>query len=80
VDELTTAGLAERQPGQVDGRSSFAVLTPAGRIALPCAWPVHRQAIRRRSVHLTTQQCRQLGTLLGQAVAGAAADRSGHRS
>src|SRR6202011_2864921 len=47
VDELAAAGLAERQPDQADGRSSFAVLTPAGRNALRRAWPVYRQAIRR---------------------------------
>ena len=33
---------------QVDGRSAFAGLTTVGRNAVPCAWPVHRQAIRRR--------------------------------
>ncbi|HEY6297946.1 MAG TPA: MarR family transcriptional regulator, partial [Streptosporangiaceae bacterium] len=40
VDELTAAGLAERQPDQADGRSSFAALTPQGRAALRRAWPV----------------------------------------
>ena len=81
VDELAAAGLAERQPDQADGRSSFAVLTHAGRNALRRAWPVYRQAIRRRlSAHLTTQQCRQLAALLDQAAAGAEADRPGHRS
>ena len=34
VDELAAAGLAERQPDQADGRSSFAVLTPQGKEAL----------------------------------------------
>jgi Transcriptional regulators len=48
VDELATAGLAERQPDQADGRSSFAALTPAGREALRRAWPVYRQAIHRQ--------------------------------
>src|SRR5215468_9076447 len=81
VDELAAAGLAERQPDEADGRSSFAELTPAGRAALRHAWPVYRDAIRRRlSAHLTTQQCRQLATLLDQATAGADADRPGHRS
>ena len=28
VDELAAAGLAERQPDEADGRSSFAALTP----------------------------------------------------
>src|SRR5215471_6904505 len=81
VDELAAAGLAERQPDQADGRSSFAALTGDGREALRRAWPVYRQAIHRQlSAHLTTQQCRQLAALLDQAAAGAEADRPSHRS
>jgi DNA-binding MarR family transcriptional regulator len=69
VDELATAGLAERQPDQADGRSSFAVLTPAGREALRRAWPVYRQAIHRQlTARLTPQQCRELAALLGQVI------------
>jgi DNA-binding MarR family transcriptional regulator len=72
VDELAAAGLAERQPDQADGRSSFAVLTPAGRNALRRAWPAYRRAIRHHiGAHLTAQQCRQLADLLQQAAAGA---------
>src|SRR5262249_42396886 len=72
VDELATAGLAERQPDATDGRSSYAVLTPAGRNALRRAWPAYREAIRRHlSARLTVQQCRELATLLEQAVADA---------
>jgi DNA-binding MarR family transcriptional regulator len=72
VDELAAAGLAERQPDPADGRSSFAVLTPAGRNALRRAWPVYRGAIRRRlGAHLTARQCRELAALLDQAVEGA---------
>jgi len=72
VDEPAAAGLAERQPDQADGRSSFAVLTPAGRNALRRAWPVYRAAIHRHlGSALTTQQCRDLAALLGQAIAGA---------
>src|SRR6516162_1629669 len=78
VDELAAAGLAERQPDEVDGRSSFAVLTPAGKNALRRAWPVYREAIRRRfGAHLTTQQSRQLASLLEQASAGAESGISG---
>ncbi len=78
VDELAAAGLAERQPDQADGRSSFAALTPAGRTALRRAWPVYRKAIRRHiGAHLTAQQCRQLAALLEQASAGAEAGRPG---
>jgi DNA-binding MarR family transcriptional regulator len=69
VDELAAAGLAERQPDQADGRSSFAALTPAGRQALRRAWPVYRQAIHRQlTARLTPQQCRDLATLLGQLI------------
>ena len=69
VDELAAAGLAERQPDQADGRSSFAALTPAGREALRRAWPVYRQAIHRQlAARLTPQQCRDLATLLGQLI------------
>jgi len=72
VDELAAAGLAERQPDEADGRSSFAVLTAQGKDALRRAWPVYRQAIRRHlAARLTTEQCRELAVLLGQAVAGA---------
>jgi DNA-binding MarR family transcriptional regulator len=72
VDELADAGLAERQPDEADGRSSFAVLTPAGRNALRRAWPVYREAIRRHlGANLTAEQCRELAALLEQAVAGA---------
>jgi DNA-binding MarR family transcriptional regulator len=75
VDELAAAGLAERQPDAADGRSSFAVLTPAGRNALRRAWPVYREAIRRHlGAHLTQRQCREIATLLGHAAAGAEAE------
>jgi len=72
VDELAAAGLAERQPDETDGRSSFAVLTPRGKDALRRAWPVYREAIRRHlGSRLTAQQCRKLAILLERAAAGA---------
>jgi DNA-binding MarR family transcriptional regulator len=75
VDELAAAGLAERQPDQADGRSSFAVLTDRGRDALRRAWPVYREAIRRHlTARLSADQCRELAALLGQVTAGAEAD------
>jgi DNA-binding MarR family transcriptional regulator len=74
VDELAAAGLAERQPDEADGRSSFAALTPRGKDALRRAWPAYREAIRRHlGARLTTQQCRELAALLDQAAAGAEA-------
>jgi DNA-binding MarR family transcriptional regulator len=72
MDELAAAGLAERQPDQADGRSSFAVLTTAGRDALRRAWPVYREAIRRHlAAGLTLPQCRELAALLDQVIKGA---------
>jgi len=45
------------------------VLTQAGRNALRRAWPVYREAIRRHlGARLTADQCRELATLLEQAV------------
>ena len=70
VDELAAAGLAERQPDQADGRSSFAALTAQGKDALRRAWPVYREAIHRHlAARLSTQQCRELAALLGQVIA-----------
>ena len=72
VDELAAAGLAERQPDQADGRSSFAALTPAGREALRRAWPVYRQAIHRQlTARLSPQQSRELAALLDQVIKSA---------
>src|SRR5579859_3395751 len=71
VDELAAVGLAERQPDQADGRSSFAALTARGRDALRRAWPVYREAIRRRlGTRLTPEQCLDLARLLEQAARG----------
>jgi len=71
VDELAAAGLAERQPDEADGRSSFAVLSAAGRDALRRAWPVYREAIRRHlAAGLTVPQCRELAALLDQVIKG----------
>jgi len=78
VDEMVAVRLAERQPDEADGRSSFAVLTPAGKNALRRAWPVYRAAIRRRlNGYLTAPQRRQLARLLEQATAGAESGISG---
>jgi DNA-binding MarR family transcriptional regulator len=69
MDELAAAGLAERQPDQADGRSSFAVLTATGRDALRRTWPVYREAIRRHlAAGLTLPQCRDLAALLNQVI------------
>jgi DNA-binding MarR family transcriptional regulator len=68
VDELAAAGLAERQPDEADGRSSFAALTADGRDALRRAWPTYREAIRRHlGARLSPEQCRELAALLHRA-------------
>jgi DNA-binding MarR family transcriptional regulator len=70
VDELAAAGLAERQPDEADGRSSFTVLTARGKDALRRAWPVYRQAIHRQlGARLKAEQCRELAALLELAIA-----------
>jgi DNA-binding MarR family transcriptional regulator len=45
VDELVAAGLAERQPNPEDRRSSFAVITGAGRTTLRRAAPIYLAAV-----------------------------------
>ena len=65
VDELAAAGLAERQPDQADGRSSFAVLTSQGQEALRRAWPVYRQAIHRQLTQIREHYPQKVGLRLG---------------
>jgi DNA-binding MarR family transcriptional regulator len=48
VDELEGAGLVLREVHEVDRRSSYAVLTPAGRQAFAAAAPVYRRVIVRQ--------------------------------
>ncbi len=46
VDELSRAGLVERQANADDGRSAFAVITGEGRRVLRRAAPAYLQAVR----------------------------------
>jgi hypothetical protein len=72
------SGWPSASPIRGDGRSSFAVVTPAGKNALRRAWPVYREAIRRLlGTRLTAQQCRDFAALLEQAVARTATGISG---
>src|SRR5690242_9942237 len=48
VDELQRAGLVAREPNPDDGRSAFAVLTPAGRATLRKAAPTYIAGVTRR--------------------------------
>jgi DNA-binding MarR family transcriptional regulator len=50
VDELATAGLAERCPNPDDRRSSYALITDEGRKVLRRAAPVYLAAVREHFV------------------------------
>jgi DNA-binding MarR family transcriptional regulator len=60
VDELARAGLVERRPDPSDGRSSFAVLTPAGRRELRKAAPLYLAGIERHFTSLLDDGERKL--------------------
>lgn len=70
VDELVRAGLVSREPNPDDGRSAFAALTPAGRIALRKAAPTYVAAVRREFAdHLTAQEAEVLARALRKVLA-----------
>jgi len=57
VDELVTAGLAEREPDPDDRRGAFAVLTPAGRSRMRRAAPAYVRGIDEHFTrHLTDRE------------------------
>jgi DNA-binding MarR family transcriptional regulator len=73
VDELVRAGLVAREPNPDDGRSAFAALTPAGRVALRKAAPTYVAAVRREFAdHLTPRE----GDVLARALRKVLAARS----
>src|ERR687890_1653967 len=73
VDEMTRAGLVTREPNPDDGRSAFAVLTPAGRAALRKAAPTYLAAVRREFAdHLTAHEAMVLAAALRKVIAASA--------
>jgi DNA-binding MarR family transcriptional regulator len=67
VDELVRAGLVAREPNPDDGRSSFAVLTDAGRKRFRAARPVYLAAIERElAARLSPAELRRLADTLGR--------------
>ena len=61
---LETRGWLERRPDPSDGRTTWAVLTPAGRSKLEQAAPQHVETVRRLVLDpLTKAQVRQLRTI-----------------
>jgi DNA-binding MarR family transcriptional regulator len=72
VDELVRAGLVAREPNPDDGRSAFAVLTPAGRAALRKAAPTYLAGVRREFAdHLTARETELVAAALGKVLAAA---------
>jgi DNA-binding MarR family transcriptional regulator len=72
VDELVRAGLVARETNPDDGRSAFAVLTPAGRAALRKAAPTYVAAVRREFAdHLTAREAEVLSRALHKVLAAA---------
>ena len=76
VDELVRDGLVAREPNPKDGRSAFAVLTPAGRAVLRQAAPTYVAAVRREFAdHLTAREAELLSGVLAKVLAAGARER-----
>jgi DNA-binding MarR family transcriptional regulator len=75
VDELVGAGLVSRERNPDDGRSAFAVLTPAGRAALRRAAPTYVAAVHREFAdHLTAREAQVLAGALRKVLAAGGRD------
>ena len=75
VDELIRAGLVRREPNPHDGRSAFAILTPAGRAALRKAAPTYVAAVHREFAdHLTAHESEALAAALRKVLAAPGSD------
>lgn len=67
VDRIEAAGYVERRPCEEDARGHRVVITDAGRAVRRRMWPVYARAIEQAvGRHLTAQQARILGDLLGR--------------
>lgn len=63
VDDLVAADLVAREPAADDRRSTYAVLTPAGRAAFRRAAPIYLDAIDTHfTAHLSKSQLRAIAT------------------
>jgi DNA-binding MarR family transcriptional regulator len=70
VSELERAGLVARERNPEDGRSSYAVVTSAGRARLRAAAPVYLSGIEEHfGKHLSDAEVRALTRGLGRVVA-----------
>jgi len=69
LDDLQHDGYIERRPDPDDRRSSFAVITPAGRRRLAAAAPVYLGGIEEHFArHLSGRERRDLGNVLWRVV------------
>jgi DNA-binding MarR family transcriptional regulator len=69
-DRLESAGLVRREPAADDGRSFFAVITPAGNRMLRRMWPVYARVLREAFVSVVSpREAKTIGTALGRAAA-----------
>jgi DNA-binding MarR family transcriptional regulator len=70
VSELEREGLVERRPNPDDKRSSFAVITPAGRTRLRGAAPTYLAAIEDHFTrHLAPEEAETVARALGKVLA-----------
>jgi len=76
IDTMARLHLVERRRGALDGRTTLAMLTKAGRSELRRAWPHHLRSVRERAFdHLTPEETRQLGPLLQRLAEGGTPDQ-----
>jgi DNA-binding MarR family transcriptional regulator len=67
-DRLESAGLVRREPASDDGRSFFAVITPAGTRMLQRMWPVYARVLGETFVSaVSPREAKTIGTALGRA-------------
>jgi DNA-binding MarR family transcriptional regulator len=67
-DRLESAGLVRRERAADDGRSVFAVITPAGNRMLRRMWPVYARVLREAFVSaVSPREATTIGAALGRA-------------
>jgi DNA-binding MarR family transcriptional regulator len=72
VEEMQRHGLVERQANPVDGRSTFAAITPAGRRRLRSAAPHYLRSIQEHFArHLSAGELASIGAALQRVLEGA---------
>lgn len=71
LDGLVRRHWVDRSPCPIDGRVTYAVLTPAGQRVLEAAAPLHVESVRTHIFdHLTPAQARSLGDVFSAIARG----------